>query len=837
MLIALFRAGLLILKYFFRHLLILVSALLFVKNTTAQVTRVTGKITDATTNQTLPFVNIIFKGTSIGTSTDINGFFEIQAQRALDTIVVSFMGYKTKKIGVKRLQSNTGIIVKLQPENYTLKEVVILPGENPAHRIMRQVIANKANNSPEQILSYQYEAYNKIEFDINNYNKKLTKKKMFKPFNFVFDYSDTTEDGKAYLPMALTETYTNVYFRADAPPKKEIIKASQISGIKNNSASQFLGDMYQNINIYDNFLLIFNKSFVSPITDNFLRYYKYYLVDSVYIGNERCYKLLFLPKRKQDLTFKGDLYIHDSTFAVKRVSLEFNDNANINFIKQFDVRQDFARVDGKQWMLVKEYSVGDFAPFEKANGMGVYGRKTSTYSNFILNKPYPDTLFKAGVNIVVNPDAAEKTEAYWAEIRPDTLSKKEKNIYIMVDSLKHVPRLINVRYLAQMLVTGFLHWNKFDVGQYYTFYSWNDIEGNRFKFGGVTSNDFSKRLEIRGALAYGLKDERFKPRIGFRWFVQKDKTNRRLLTVNYKSDLEQLSLSANSLQLDNILTSALRRTALRQVTNVRELLIRFEYEWFTGFMNKLTLFNRNLIPLGDFRFEQNTPTGVKNIKDLTTTEISILTRFAYQEKYLSGEFDRTSLGSKFPVLQFEVGLGVPNVFSSQFSYVKARFSISDRFRINPLGYTDYVINVGKIWGTAPYLFLELHQGSQTYALDPLAFNMMNIFEFASDRYAYFFLDHHFEGFFLNKVPLLRKLKWREVFTIKSVIGDMSPTNLNQRTYPGGLNPQLHRPYLESGFAIENIFKIVRVDWLWRMTHLERPNARRFGIRVSMSLRF
>jgi hypothetical protein len=826
-----------ILKYCLRFVFFLLSAFLFPSNITAQVTRVTGKITDAVTNETLPFVNIVFKGTTVGTSTDINGYFEIQAQRALDTIVVSFMGYRTTKIGVKRLQNNNGINIKLKPENYTLKEVVILPGENPAHRIMRKVVANKENNNPEQIKAYQYEAYNKIEFDINNYNKKLTKKKMFKPFNFVFDYSDTTEDGKAYLPIALTETFTNVYFRADAPPKKEIIKASQISGIKNNSASQFLGDMYQNINIYDNFLLIFNKSFVSPITDNFLRYYKYYLVDSVYIDNERCYKLLFLPKRKQDLTFKGDIYIHDSTFAVKRVSLEFNDNANINFIKQFAVRQDFQRVDGKQWMLTKEISVGDFAPFEKANGMGIYGRKTSTYQNFILNKPYPDSLFKAGVNIVVNLDAADKNDEYWSNLRPDSLSTKEKNIYIMVDSLKQVPRLVNVRYLAQMLATGFLHWNKFDIGQYYTFYSWNDIEGNRVKFGGVTSNDFSKRLEIRGALAYGFKDERFKPRIGFRWFVQKDKTNRRLLTVNYKSDLEQLSLSANSLQLDNILTSAFRRTALTQVTNVRELRVNFEYEWFTGFMNKITMFNRNLLPLGDFKFQRNTPEGLTTIKDLTTTEFSILTRFAFQEKYISGEFDRTSLGSKYPVLQFELGLGVPNIFSSQFSYVKARFGISDRFRINPLGYTDYVINVGKIWGTAPYLFLELHQGSQTYALDPMAFNMMNIFEFASDRYAYFFLDHHFEGFFLNKVPLLRKLKWREVFTIKSVIGDMSKSNLAQLTYPGGLDPQLQRPYLESGFAVENIFKIVRIDWLWRMTHLERPNAKRFGVRVSMNFRF
>jgi hypothetical protein len=389
-----------------------------------------------------------------------------------------------------------------------------------------------------------------------------------------------------------------------------------------------------------------------------------------------------------------------------------------------------------------------------------------------------------------------------------------------------------------MLATGFLHSKWMEIGKYYTFVSWNDIEGVRFKFGGITSNDFSKRLELRGWVAYGLQDNRFKVRSGLRYFVDKDKKNRRLLTLAYKSDLEQLSLSANSLTLDNILTSMLRRTALKNVTNVEEGLVMLEYDWFPGLSNKFTVFNRRLVPLGNFAFDRKLENGdIQSIKQITTTEIGLQTRFAWGEKFISGEFDRSSIGTRYPIVTVDLGMGVPNVLSSQFSYLKARLRISDRFRINPMGYTDYVVDFGKIWGTAPYLFLELHQGSQTYALDPLAFNMMNIFEFASDRYAYLFIDHHFEGFFLNKIPLMRKLKWREVVTLKSVIGDMRKENINQLVYPGGLDPQLHRPYLESGFAVENIFKIVRVDALWRMSHLERPNTRAFGVRVSLSFRF
>ncbi len=804
---------------------------------TAQLTRVKGVVYDKQTGETMPFVNVVFKGTTIGTTTDINGFFELEAQRAIDTLQVSFIGYKLQKVPVKRFKL-TELNVQLEPENVQLREVIIRPGENPAHRIMREVIAHKKDNNPDRVESYQYNVYNKIEFDINNYQEKFTKKKLFKPFNFVFDYADTTEDGKPYLPIAFTETYARIIHSSSPNRKQETILGSKISGIKNASVSQFLGDMYQNVNIYNDFLLIFNKSFVSPITDNFLRYYKYYLVDSVYIGDERCYKLLFLPKRKQDLTFTGNLFIHDQSWAVKQVNISFNDNANVNFIKQFDVFQEYEFVEQKQWMLKKEQSLADFAPMEKSNGMGLFGRKTTYYENFRINETLPDSLFQTGRDIIVTDSATSRSEDYWTQVRVDTLTSKEQDIYTMVDSLKQVPRLINTRYFVQMLATGYLHSTWMEIGKYYSFCSWNDIEGVRLKFGGVTSNDFSTRLELRGWVAYGLQDERFKVRSGLRWFIDKDKTNRRLLTLSYQSDLEQLSLSANSLTLDNVLTSLLRRTALTNVTNVEDIRAQLEYEWFPGLMNKVTVFNRTLTPLGTFAFQRPVPDGsLSYLKNIVTTEIGLQTRFAWGEKFIQGEFDRTSVGTRYPVVQVDLGAGIPNVLGSQFQYIKARLRISDRFRINPLGYTDYVVDLGKIWGTAPYLFLELHQGSQTYALDPLAFNMMNIFEFASDRYAYLFFDHHFEGFFLNKIPLLRKLKWREVFTLKSVIGDMRPENVNELVYPGGLNPQLYRPYLESGVAVENIFKIVRVDALWRMTHLDRPNTRPFGVRVSLSFRF
>jgi hypothetical protein len=809
---------------------------MFSLSLSAQITRVRGTISDKKTTEPLAFVNLMFKGTTIGTHSDINGNFDLSVHKSIDTLLVSYLGFKPQKIKIQPNKVND-LKIQLESAETMLNVVEIKPGENPAHRIMREVVRNKVKNNPAFVDAYQYRVYNKIQFDMNNYGDKLAKRKVLKPVDFVFNYADTTEEGKVFLPIAISENTSDVYYTRNPQRKQELILGTQISGLKNASVSQFLGDMYQTINIYDNFLLIFNRSFVSPVTDNFLRYYKYYLIDSVYIDQHRCYKLLFLPKRKQDLTFTGDLYIDDQTWGVRKVNIRFNEQANVNYIKSFHVTQEYQHVDNKTWMLKKEESMGDFAPFEKGDGVGFFGRKTTVYDRFKLNPDLPDSLFRAGDNITITKGAEELNNAAWDSLRLDTLSRKEQGIYAMVDSVVDMPLLVNTRYFVQMLATGYLRWDEFQLGQYYTFCSWNSIEGVRFKFGGITDNSFSNRLELRGWLAYGLNDERFKVKAGFRWFVNSDKTHRNLWAVSYKSDLEQLSLSPNSLQLDNIMTSMFRRTALQYVTNVEELKTTYEYEHFPGFMHRFTALNRRLTPLGDFAFVRGANDAIVPIQNTTTTEFSLHTRFAWKEKYISGEFDRISAGSKAPVLQLDLTAGVPNIMGSEFSYYKVRFRIGDRIRLNPFGYTDYQLDLSQTWGNAPFPFLDVHQGSQTYALDQLAFNMMNIFEFASDRYASLFIDHHFEGYFLNKIPLLRKLKWREVLTLKSVIGDIRESNLALMNYPGGLDPRIHRPYLESGVAVENILKVIRIDALWRMTHLERPLAKPFGLRMSLVFRF
>lgn len=801
----------------------------------AQITKVSGKITDASNGEALSFVNVVFKGTTVGSNSDAKGAYSVEISRPNDTLVFSLVGYKPLKLPVKRYKSQT-LNVKLEPSNYTFRAVEIKPSENPAHAIMRKVLANKEKNNPDNTRSLSYDVYNKIQIDLNDYPQNLKNSTWFKGAEFVFNYADTTEDGRPFIPIFLTETASKIYTTSSPERRLEVIVGSRISGIENPSVSQFLGDLFQRANIYDNYINIFGKSFVSPLNNQFLAFYRYYLVDSILVDNARHYKLLFLPKRKQDLTFTGVLLIEEQTWGVKKAEVRFNEEANVNFLKSFEAIQEFTKPDSVHWHLSNERIVADIAPLENADYMGFFARKTSKYSQIEINRLVPDSLFESNQSVIVKEDAITQPQIFWEHYRGDSLSIQEMNIFKMVDSIQTVRRLQNIKNLGKMLATGYLQWKKIDIGQYFTFFSWNPVEGYRLKFGGETSSRLSKRYQIRSNLAYGTLDNRFKFKNQFLYYVKPKSKHRNLLTLIANNDVQQLSLSPTALQLDNILTSILRRdSVLRFLTNIREFKAMYELDWFPGFSTRFGVSQRKYDALGVFSFERNTVEGIKTIDNVSTFELQFNARYSPGERVLDGSFRRSRVKSKAPVFQPALVIGKSNLTEFDLEsgmYLKASLRISDRITINPIGYTNYTIEAGRYWGRAPYLFLEIHQGSQTYTFDRLSFNMMQVFEFCSDQYAYLFFDHHFDGFFLNKVPLLRKLKWREVVSLRSVMGTMSAQNRELLNYPGGFDPRIGRiPYMEAGFAVENIFKFIRVDALWRVSH-QKEGVNLFGLRIS-----
>jgi hypothetical protein len=809
----------------------------------AQTTMVSGKVVDANTREPLPFVNVFLKGTKSGGSTDFNGNYSVSTSEKCDSIRFSYVGYNTVIKAIKwgtTQELNIGL-----SQGVELKAVEIKPGENPAHVILRKVIANKKKNNIEKLEAYEYEIYNKVEFDLNNISEDFKNKKLIKPFSFIFDNIDSSNSNeKPFLPVFISETMSDVFFRKNPKVHNEVIKASKVSGIENSSVSQFMGDMYQKVNLYENNVNIFNKLFVSPISDNALFYYRLYLIDSMLIDGYKCYQLQFKPRRKQELTFTGNMWIADSTFALKQIELSIADDANINFINSTAMVQTFVRVDST-WMIEKEKIVIDFNPVpvekKKQTVMGIYGRKTTSYRNFKINQPKEEKFYSYTDNLKVEEDAGKKTKEFWNENRHDTLSKNEAEIYKMVDTLQTLPIYHTWVDIIQLFVTGYKVIGKFEYGPYYNLYSYNRIEGNRFRVGMRTSNEFSKWLELSGYVAYGLRDEQFKYKFGFRSFLSKKP--RTMVGVYYKNDNEILGQSQNAFTTDNILSS-IRVTPLRNLTRAKEFSTFIDYQWFQGFSTKLSFYNRELIPqqpknTHEFEYlklDENTgDTTVKN--NITTSEIRVTTRFAYNEKFVAGEFDRASLGTKYPIFQSQYIFGVKGVLGSEYNYHKLVVNVSDRFYINPIGYTDYIIEGGKIWGALPYPLLDFPGGNQTFIYDIYAFNSMNYFEFANDKYASLTLSHHFDGFFLNKIPLMRKLKWREVVGAKGIAGSLSNKREELILFPGFLKSLNTKPYYEATIGVENIFKIFRIDGIWRLAYLDTPGVALFSVKLSMQFTF
>lgn len=809
----------------------------------AQTTRVTGKVFDSETKEPLPFVNIIFKGTRIGTTTDFDGNYLLSTSEKVDSIVFSYIGYIPKTRVVKQGISQE-IRIELSVNSVALKEVVIKPGENPANILFRKVVKHKDENDVKKLEAYQYETYNKIEIDINNISQKMKKRKLLKPFDFVFDNIDSSHaDEKPSLPMFITETLSDFYFKKNPKFKKEIIKASKVAGIKNESVSQVLGNMYQQVNIYDNAILVIDKNFTSPLSDNGLLFYRYYLIDSLFLDNHWCYHLQFKPRRKQELAFIGNMWIADTTFAVKRLEMSIPDDANINYIVALNVVQDYNLV-GKNWMLSKDKLVIDFALLDKKM-MGVYGRKTTSYKNIVINEPKDEKFYSKTDNLIVMEGASDKDSKFWEGARHDTLSKNEESIYHLVDTIRTLPAFKRYSDLVKTLYGGYYVYKLIELGPLFSTYSTNTIEGSRVRIGGRTSNAFSKWFELNGYVAYGFKDEKYKVGGGFRWMLQK-KPTRQMLAFNYKNDYEILGQNANAFRQDNLFVSLFRRNPLSNLTQVEQYKGFYDKEWFNGFNTKLILTHRVMTPLGSTRYrfvQENDTFSIPNIK---SSEIGINIRFAYGERFLDGEFDRVSLGTKSPVFQIQFTEGLKGVLNSDFDYKKIVVNIEDRLRINPIGYTNYVLQYGKIFGKIPYPLLELHPGNETFAYDFYSFNLMNYFEFVSDEYASAFVSHHFDGFFFNRIPLLRKLKLREVATGRAVIGKVSDTNrqalifpeklytFNQAGYTSNLFSH-NKPYVEVAAGIENILKFFRVDAVWRLSYLNHPNIAKFGIRATVQV--
>lgn len=811
----------------------------------SQNSEVNGRITDAESGEALAYVNIHFQHTQVGTTTDESGWFELKADVKADTLVISYIGYETRKIYLPRGRSEN-LRIKLQPKGYQLDEVVILPGENPAHVLLRKVWEHKDKNAPKNLDYYSYDVYNKLEFDLNNLTQDFDESRLLKPFAFLEEYVDTADlNGKSYLPFFLSETMSTIYYSGKKDEEIEKITANKISGITNESLKQFTGDMYQDVNIYDNVVEIFEKGFVSPIGRMGKMYYKYYLTDSAFIDNNWCYKLQFTPRRKHELTFEGEVWIHDTTYAVKAFDVNITETANINFIDEIRSSQAFTRVDDSTWMLSYDKLIVDFNLLKRSEGF--YGRKTSYYRNHRINEAVDKRIFSQShpSNLIYAADTV-RDDLYWEERRPVALQKREQDIYFLVDTVQEVPAFKTWEDIVTTLATGYYKLGPIEIGPYYTFYSGNPEEGTRFKFGMRTSNDFSERLMLEAFAAYGLTDKELKYGGGARYMFST--LPRRSAGLYYTRDYYEMLGKVNALQTDNILSTLLRRDDELRLSMKQQWQAFYEYEWEEGISNTLSLYHQRIFPPKSANyFVKNENPQLRDLvyrheNSLYTSEIRLNMRIAKGEKFLRGKFERISLGTNKPVFNIDMAYAPERFLGNKYSYFNLNFSMKDKIRMYPLGELRYTLQTGKIWGAAPYPFLHVPQGNQSYAFYDYAFNLMSYYEFVSDQYVSLMAEQHFHGFFLNHIPLMRKLKWREHIGFRTIYGSRNSCNSDLMIYPEFVHSFNNQsgdkmPYMEVNAGISNIFKVLRLDAVWRLSHTYYDNVPKFGVMAKLEVNF
>jgi hypothetical protein len=498
--------------------------------------------------------------------------------------------------------------------------------------------------------------------------------------------------------------------------------------------------------------------------------------------------------------------------------------------------QEFDKVDEKHWMVTLDKGIGDFNIFdENYTALGSFAKKTTSYKNFVFDHPKDKRFYALPTDVMVSEKAYDKDDGFWDQNRHDTLSKNEKTIYHMVDTLQNLPAFRTWVDIVETVVTGYYTKNKFEFGPYASLMSFNAVEGARFRIGGRTTSDFNEQIRLEGHVAYGTLDNEFKYGIGFLFLPNKNP--RRAFGGNFRYDLEQLGNSPNAFRDDFLFAALFRRNPADKLSMTNEYKFYYEHEWFNGFSNKINFMYKDIIPLGEDAIRVYNDSGDQvSLRHIPTSEIMLETRFAFREKFFIGDFNRISTGTKYPIIGLQYSYGIPDLFGSEYEYHKLRFGIKHWFNVFNLGWSKYIVETGKIWGTLPFPLLRLHPGNETFLFDEYAYNLMNYFEFISDQYVSVYYTHHFGGFFLNHIPLMRKLKWREVGFVKGVIGTMSDQNKAFNELPD-ISHTLEKPYLEAGVGIENIFKIIRIDGIWRLSHLDNDNINKFALFVSLYFTF
>ncbi len=807
----------------------------------AQRTRVHGVVADARTGDPLAWANVGFSGAHEGTRTDSLGRFVLWSEEHRDSLQVTMTGYRTLHLALPK-GGEADLFLELEPSTELLDEVRVRPGENPAFAILRNVVARKPVNAPAAA-AYRMELYHRVRFDLNHFTDRIKRNILLRPFDFLWEGIDTTAEGVRYLPMLLTERHERRYHRPVPSTMRTVLLGSRTSKFfRARRIMEFVQDMYVEPDIYQDHMLILDRSFPSPINDHFQRAYRYLLHEGLEpCAGRVCHRISFRPRMDADAAFTGEMLIDTASFAVVRVDLAFSIAANVNFVRHYRIRQFHAPEPGGPWFMRRSEVLADFTVIENdADLTGFFGRKLSVVRHIALGSP-PDAVFRQADPPEPDLDSAyHRDDRYWQAVRAEPLGPEEEQVVRMVDRMNTDPRWKRREALLHLLAEGWLPLGGIDVGNVFTFVSHNRVEGWRGKFGLRTTERLARGWGAAGHLAYGVDDVRFKGAASV-WWRPSDARNGRPwgLGMDLWDDLVQPGRSPGLLPLDHALTSLVRLSGADPRWYRSLLEGHVEHRGTQGLSARLAFFGERLA-------DADGPLPMLHAGDTLSWRSVALSGLRLSLRWSPGApggtavFDQMHKGlfaPRRPTVALEATFGADGLWGGQVDLARVKLRMEHRQRAGRWGYLDLLVEGGALSGAVPYLLLFHPHANPLLFNEARSFNLMNQMEFAADHYALLHVEHHLEGFLLNRVPLLGRIKLREFVFARAFVGGLRAENREGPVpLPNGLAAP-DGPYVEVGFGLENILKVARVDLVWRLTPLDRPDALPFIVKPSFHFKF
>jgi len=812
----------------------------------AQPFKIAGKVTDAATREPLAFATLHVKNSGIVTQSDSLGNFSLQTPDEDIFIEVSSLGYKLKTVKL-RTGRDIEITIPLTALNLNLQEVVIKPVkrkkrtvDTAALYVFSQVMLNKQANNPQSVPLYYVHEHNKLIISLINASERFLHNPLLRPFGFFFEKRDTTASGEEYIPLLIEEEYNETYHRASPLLNRKVVYYRRMAGFKKNYVANLVANQFEAIDIYKNTYIIAGKSFTSPFSPAARFTYTYHILDTIRNKGSITYKINFVAKNKEDVALKGYAIIDSATWGIQYIHFRPNEKANVNFLTDYSVDQKFEKTDSG-WVLKNEKLNARGNLLQKQKKIAVYITKLTVRDTVYLNHPVPDSVSKVKDDIIV-ANAFTRSRKYMDTVRIAPLDDAERHIYHSFDTAKNVPAFKRLQWMGNLFTSGNFKAGPIDIGRSYYLVSRNAVEGYRFRLGAFTNDDFSKKVYLYAHAAYGTTDKRWKYEGDARFLLPTVSNRWNVLWLESKNDMTVLGSNTDVLgdenpvlTYDNILTLLSPGSKNNTVMHIAGQSAKYEHDWFKGLSSDLGVsFNRFYSTPGAFIFEQNQGDNLlRQLNGFNTTELSAELRYCYKEQYVESYSYRYFVPTNRPSFTFKYTWGIKNPLYGDYNYHKFQLNVRQIIFMPVIGYGKFNLTGGYTLGDVPYPNAYFSSSNIGVFKDELSFQLTRLFEFASDKYVTLWYEQHFEGFLLNRIPLIKRLKLREFVSAKAMWGGLSNSNQNLLVLPQGVGTASSKPYLELGFGIENIVKIIQLNFVWRATYRDTPGAPNFGIKIGI----